>query len=90
MPLAVTQTTHLRLASATLAILLTSFSMYLRRSYPLTASLGRAVYSVFCGVFRVLLVPHHLELRVKQVVDMFERDVVRGTAFRWHMLWVVH
>lgn len=55
---------------------------------PFSAALGRAVKSVLGRVFLVLLVPAHLELQIEEIVDMFEGNVIRGTAFGWHMCWV--
>lgn len=64
------------------------FGVNLGRLDPGTTSGNRTVYSVFCGVFLVFLIPCHLELGVEEVVDVLEGDVVGSTASRWHMCFI--
>ena len=53
---------------------------------PFAAVLLGAVDAVFGCEFTVFLVPLFLEFKVEEFVDMFEVDVVRGAAFRGHVL----
>ncbi len=53
---------------------------------PFAASSRGAVDTVFRGVFLVLLIPLHLELCIKKLLDMLQRNVILGAAFWGHML----
>lgn len=55
---------------------------------PHPATFGRTVDSILRLIFLVLPVPFDLELRIKQLLNMLERDVIRRTALRRHVLWI--
>jgi hypothetical protein len=60
--------------------------VHIGRLDPLAAALRWTVKAVLCCVFLVLCVPQDLELVVKEVIDVFEWDVVLVAAFGRHML----
>ena len=86
MELVVAQSTHTGLASRTTAILAALKFVHVGRLNPLAAASGGTIQTVLCRVFLISLIPEHLELVVKQVVDVLERDVIGTTAFGRHVL----
>lgn len=52
---------------------------------PLATAFGGAVDAVVGGVFLVFLVPLHLELQVKELLDVLQGDMVAGAASRRHV-----
>lgn len=69
--------------STSRAVLLDVFGLY-----PYAAALFWAVETIFGGILREFPVPKHLEFDVKELIDMLKRNLLVGTAFRWHELWV--
>lgn len=57
---------------------------------PLTAAARGAVDAVFGGIFLVLLIPLHLETKIKKFIDVLQGNVVGGAAFGRHVLRIGH
>lgn len=53
---------------------------------PLATILGRAVQSVGCGVFLILLVPQPLEFVVEKTLNISQGYMIRSTAGWGHVL----
>ena len=53
---------------------------------PFAAAASWTIYTIFSGILLILLVPCLLELKVKKTINVFERYVLGGAAFRWHVL----
>ncbi len=85
-PFAVTETTHLRLATATLAIPFPILFMYIFRLNPFAASKRWAIYPIFGRKLLKLPIPRPLETVVKEFLYMFEGYMINCTTFRGHML----
>lgn len=90
MPFPIAQTANLSLTSRTFPKLLPAFGMYIGRSYPFSAFPRRTVYSILGRVLLKLPVPEYLELRVKELVNVFQGYMSARAAFRGHMLRIVH
>lgn len=91
MPLPTTQDTHLRLTTTTLPILPTMafpIIMVVSGLDPLPAPPRRAVNPVLGGILLELPVPELLEGDVEELVDVLQRDAVRGAALGRHVLGV--
>ena len=65
MPLAVTQTAYLHLATSTLPIFLSIFLVDITWFYPLSTASTWTIYPVLRGIFLVLFVPIYLEINIK-------------------------
>jgi hypothetical protein len=83
--LVVTQRADLCLTLGAATVLATLELVHIGRLDPLAAVLCRAVEAVLCRILLVLCVPQNLELVVKEVVDVFERDVMLVAAFGRHV-----
>lgn len=59
-----------------------------RRFDPLATAPGRTIDTILRRVLLILTIPLHLELDAEQSIDVFERDMIRRTAPRWHVLGV--
>ena len=89
MPFPITQTTHLRLAPSALPILPSILLVHIPRLDPLPAPSRGAVDAVLGGELLEFSVPVLLEVDVEELLHVLEGDVVRGAAFRWHVLGIV-
>jgi hypothetical protein len=85
-PFAVTETTHLHLAAATLTIPLTVLFMYIFRFNPFAASTRWTIYPIFGRKLLKFPIPRPLEIVVKEFLYMFEGYMINCTTFRGHML----
>lgn len=77
--------TNLGPAAATPALPAPVFTAHALPRYRLAAAPCRAQEAAAVGVLLVLLVPFLLERRVKKVLNSRNRNVVGGTAPRWHV-----
>jgi hypothetical protein len=59
-----------------------------RRLDPFSTFACWTIYSILCGKFLELAIPGLLELDVKELIDMFKRNVIGRATFGRHMLWI--
>lgn len=86
MPLIIAVTAHSSLTTTTSTHLTTiPMTLDLVRPDPSPTSLARAVNSVSGGKFVVLAIPGSLKIDIKQVLDVFQRDAIRGAASWRHL-----
>jgi hypothetical protein len=87
--LVVAQRADLCLALRAATVLATLKLVHIGGLDPLAAVLCRAVETVLCRILLILCVPQNLELVVKEVVNVFERDVILVAAFGRHVYGVL-
>lgn len=91
-PFAVTSTTDFGFTPPTLAVFppriatAGSIDVNICGFDPFTAAFSGAVDTVFGSILLKLLVPFDLEWVGKQLLHVFQRDVICSTAFGWHVL----
>jgi hypothetical protein len=83
--LVVAQRANFCLAFRAATVLATLELVHIGRLDPLATVFRRTVEAVLCRILLILCVPQNLELIVKEVVNVFERDVVLVAAFGRHM-----
>lgn len=95
MPLAVAGAAHLRSAPTAFTVFpasigsATGIHVDMGRFDPFATAFGRAVNPVFSRILLVFLVPFHLETRVKEFLDVFQRNMILSAALGRHMLWII-
>jgi hypothetical protein len=90
MPPPIAETADLRLASATFPALPAVFAVDILGFNPFSTPPRRAIHPVSGGILCELLVPRLLEVVVKQILNMSQRDVFGGAAFGGHVLGVCY
>lgn len=86
MPFSITQTAHSRSTPRTFPNFTAVPLVNMRRLDPFSALPCRTIYAVLGRVFLEFLIPRLLKLDVKQLINMFERNMICCAAFGWHML----
>lgn len=86
MPLAAAGRADLGAAAAALGVPPPAFAADVLWPDPLTTSPRRTIQTAPAGVLQILLVPLPLEVGVKELLDVFERDMISGAASGGHVL----